>query len=315
MNLLVTGAFGYLGGRLSQYLAVNTDYKIVLGSRSHRKSPVWLPQMEVVHTQWESPQQLAKICSGLAAIIHVAGMNAYDCVQDPALALECNGLSTARLLQAAVLEKVKRFIYVSTAHVYANPLIGKITEESCLKNIHPYASSHRAGEDAIRAAHHRGDIEGIVIRLSNAYGAPMRTDMNCWMLFVNDICRQAVQTQKIQLNSSGQQQRDFINLTDACRAINHLFALPAGNLKDGVFNLGGASSLTVLEMANLVSQRFENITGRKVEISTNGMDEKNAEVLDYDISKLMSTGFQLSDKKTALDEIDTLIGFCLEHFH
>lgn len=314
MKLLITGGFGYLGGRLVKYFAENNNNEILIGSRYQKELIRNMKQTQIVRTEWASEKQLRAICNSVDAIIHVAGMNAHDCAQKPDSALECNGVNTARLLQAAIAEKVKRFIYVSTAHVYSYSLSGKITEETFTTNLHPYASSHRAGEDVVRFAHERGEIEGIIIRLANAYGAPTCKDANCWMLLVNDICKQAVVNKKIRLYSSGKQQRNFITITDTCCAINHLLDLPCTKLGDGIFNVGGSKSTTVMSMAEQVSQCAEKMLSKKIDISTQNVLEEKADLLNYDISKLSSTGFQLSGDSASQIEFINLINFCVENF-
>lgn len=314
MNLLITGGFGYLGGRLAEYLASQTGYKIYLGSRQQTVSPSWLPQAKVVKTEWDLPIGLERICSGVDAIVHLAGMNAEDCAANPLAALEFNAVGTARLLQAAILKGVKRFVYLSTAHVYGSPLKGVITEEICPISLHPYATSHRAGEDVVRVAHQRGEIEGVVVRLSNAYGAPVQKDANCWMLLVNDLCRQAVTTQQMVLKSSGLQRRDFIALTDVCRAITHLLVLPIDKLADGLFNVGGVWSPTILEMTERVAERVYAVTGNRPEIlRKEDPSIGEIEALDYRVKKLVGTGFSLSGVEQVDRELDRLVHFCFEN--
>ena len=58
MNVLITGGFGYLGGRLAQFFASQSDYKVFLGSRQHRESPTWLPKVNVVQMVWNSKEEL-----------------------------------------------------------------------------------------------------------------------------------------------------------------------------------------------------------------------------------------------------------------
>ena len=74
-------------------------------------------------------------------------------------------------------------------------------------------------------------------------------------LLVNDLCRQAVQTGKLVMRSSGLQQRDFITLTDVGRAVRHLLELPPADCGDGLFNLGGDNSISVWDMVQRVSLR------------------------------------------------------------
>lgn len=309
MRVLITGGFGYLGGRLAQSLASQAGYEILLGTRQHAETPPWLPQARVVRTKWGLPTALEKICTGVDAVVHLAGMNAQDCAADPVAALEVNGVATARMLQAAIQHGVKRFIYLSTAHVYGSPLSGVISEETCPVSLHPYATSHRAGEDVVRAAHQRGGIEGIVIRLSNAFGAPAHLNANCWMLLVNDLCRQAVQTRRVMLRSSGSQPRDFVTLHDVGRAVRYLLALPRDACGNGLFNLGGEASMTVWDMAERIANCCRETLGFVPEIvrPEPEPDEKTAS-LCYDIRKLKQTGFGLDGDMDG--EITQTLRFC-----
>lgn len=313
MRVLLTGGFGYLGGRLAQFLMSNAADEVLVGTRQQCISPHWLPQAKVVQIHWDSQAHIEQVCAGVDVVIHLAGMNAQDCAADFIAALEFNGLTTARLLRAAVRQGVKRFIYLSTAHVYGNPLTGVITEETCPVSLHPYATSHRAGEDVVRGAHQRGEIEGIVVRLSNAYGAPAHKDANCWMLLVNDLCRQAVTTQRVVLRSSGLQRRDFIPLSDVCRAVEHLLHLPQHDLVKNVFNVGGGWSPTVWEIACLVQSRCAVILGFQPNLSrVPPQPGETATELDYRCDLLCQSGFQPGLDKTG--EIDRLLEFCKVSF-
>jgi UDP-glucose 4-epimerase len=293
MRVLITGAFGYLGGRLTEGLALNKKFSLKLGSRSNSHL---LNQVgsEVVQTIWKSSSDLEKICENVDAIVHLAGMNAEDCNNHPASALDVNGVNTAKLLSAAINKNVKRFIYISTAHVYSSPLAGVVSEEDGLSNLHPYATSHRAGEDVVRLAHKKNKIEGIVIRLSNTFGAPVNQHVNCWMLLVNDICKQVVNDNKIVLQSDGRQQINFITMTDACNAIEHLLLLSTSKLADGLFNVGG-KMMSVLEMALLVQARSFDIFQYQPEISYLDRRENTSNTnFEFSSKKIISTGLSLT---------------------
>jgi len=312
-RILIAGGFGYLGGRVAQFLASQPEYEVVLGSRRQTESPPWLPQAEVIQTRWESEAELSNACNGIDAVVQLSGMNAQDCAANPVAALEVNAVATARLLKVAVGKRVKRFIYVSTAHVYGSPLVGVISEETRPVNLHPYATSHRAGEDVVLAAQQRGVIEGIVIRLSNGYGAPAHKDANCWMLLINDLCRQAVVSGKLVLRSAGQQRRDFVTLTDACRATAHLLSLPSAMLGNGMFNVGEGWTSTVYEVASLVADRCEDLLGYRPDIiQPDPEDGEISQPLDYCIDRLRGTGFELQGNRNA--EIDATLKFCRKVF-
>jgi UDP-glucose 4-epimerase len=313
-RILIPGGLGYLGGRLAQFLASQEDYEILLGSRRQTRPPSWLPQSKVVETQWDSPQGLQEVCSGVDCIVHLAGMNAQDCAADPAAAMRVNAVATAHLVQAAIRQKVKRFIYMSTVHVYGSPLTGVITEEIKPTPVHPYALSHQIGEDAVLASHQSGEIEGVVIRLSNTYGAPVDKDVNCWMLLVNDLCKQAAISGRLVLRSAGLQKRDFIPLHDVTRAIGHFIECHFDKSRDGIFNLGGEATYRIIDLAELISERCEAVLGYRPEIERpDPVPGESYPKLNYRIDKLKETGFSLNGNVNK-KEIDATLEFCHKKF-
>jgi UDP-glucose 4-epimerase len=313
MRVLITGAFGHVGGRLAQFLAEGKDNQIVLGTRTPVPAPHWLPQAEVVQTDWASPDRLNRICANADAVVHLSGMNAQECAADPVGALEVNGLNTARLVTAAGRQRVQRFIYVSTAQVYRMPLAGVVTEATCPTSCHAYATSHRAGEDVVRLARVRGELDGCVIRLSNSYGAPAHKSANCWMLLMNDLCYQAVTTRRMALKSSGLQRRDFVPLADVCRAIEHLLTLPGSGSSDDTVNVGGQWTPTVWEVASLIQARCKAVLGFEPQLTrTSPGTDETSDDLEYRIDALLRSGFEPTADKTG--EIDRLLEFCNSSF-
>ncbi len=289
-------------------------HKIILGTRHQISSPNWLAQADVAKIAWDDVSGLEHHCKDVDVIIHAAGMNAKDCLYDPKAALEFNGVATARLVAAARRASVKKFIYLSTAHVYASPLKGVITEETYPDNSHPYATSHLAGEQSVLNINMLGGMQGIVLRMSNAFGVPMHKDVNCWMLLVNDLCKQAVQTRQLVLHSSGQQHRDFISLTDVCCVVKALVDSDFLN-QANLFNLGTGISQSVLEMAQLIQRRCSEVLGftPKLQLKSGGKDEQYF-TLTYCSNKLNALDISRKSQTNSL-EIDQLLKFCSTSFN
>ncbi|MEW6165081.1 MAG: SDR family oxidoreductase [Pseudomonadota bacterium] len=312
-RILVTGGFGYVGGRVAQSLAAQPDTEVMLGSRLLRERPVWLLSGIPVVMSWNDVGQLRQACSGVDTVVHLAAMNEIEAARDPVGALEVNGVATARLMEAARAEKVGRFIYLSTAHVYGAPLAGRIDEATCPRPVHPYATSHRAAEDVVLAAHAAGSLAGIVVRLSNSFGAPTHPVVERWSLLVNDLCRQVVMTGQMVLRSAGLQRRDFVTLADVGRAIAHLDGLPREKLGDGIFNVGGAWAPSIMDMAMLVAERCDALLGfRPSIIRPEPADGEAGYLLDYRIDKLVGSGFFLESDHEA--EIDETLRLCRRAF-
>lgn len=294
-RVLITGGFGYLGGRIAVALTREAGFNIRLASRESHSRPTWLPEAEPVRIDLLNPETTPDVMRGIDAVVHLAAMNENDCVKDPSRALLVNGLGTHNILQAAIHAGVQRFVYFSTAHVYGAPLAGHITERTLPRPVHPYAITHHAAEDFVLAANDQGRITGIVVRLSNGIGAPTHPDVNRWTLLVNDLALQVAQTGRIVLRSDGLQRRDFVTLADVGRATGHLLGLDQGVIGDGLFNLGGEASLTVWEMAQRVAARACAINGitPRIERPEPG-PEASAPDLMYDAGKLKATGFRLT---------------------
>jgi UDP-glucose 4-epimerase len=309
MRILITGGFGFLGGRLAAHL-LNAGHQIVIGSRKAKDPPAWLPQAKVGQINWDNAKELELICKSVDLVIHAAGMNAQDCASDPVAALAFNGVATARLVAAASQAGVKRFIYLSTAHVYSSPLMGTITEDTFPRNQHPYAYSHLAGEHAVLSAGRDGHIQVIVLRISNAYGAPKHKDVNCWMLLVNNLCRQAVQTRKLILYSNGHQQRDFIAITEVCRVAERLAIDSKDFSQTGIFNLGAGVAQTLYEMVQTIQQRCMKVLGFEPELqSKQDHDVVSIEPLTYRVDRFEAMGIKLAVNNNP-DEIDYLLRYC-----
>jgi len=308
-RILITGGFGYVGGRVAQTLAKLPDTHVVLGTRRQQGRPSWLPSASVTTTSWDDPECLRQACAGVDTVLHLAAMNEIEAARNPVGALEANGVATARLLEAAKAEKVERFIYLSTAHVYGSPLVGRIDETTCPRPVHPYATSHRAAEDIVLAAHDTGALIGIVARLSNSFGAPAHAAVERWTLLANDLCRQAGVTGRLTLRSAGLQRRDFVTLADVSRAIAHLSVLSRDAIGNGIFNIGGAWAPTVMEMTLLVADRCKAVLGFHPEIQRpDPLPNETPQPLDYRIDRLLGTGFGLSGN--AEEEIDATLKMC-----
>lgn len=311
--VLITGGLGYVGGRIALALRQSGQFQLRLATRSAlTAAPVWLPGAETVTLDVTSEADLDSACKGVSSIIHLAALNERECLADPQRALVVNGIGTLRLLQSAQRAGVGRFVYFSTAHVYGAPLTGRIDESSVPRPIHPYAITHRVAEDFVLAAHAARMLTGVVLRMSNGFGAPAHAGVNRWTLIVNDLCRQAATTGKLSMRSAGLDQRNFIALADVGRASLHMLNLANESIGDGLYNLGGRTSMRVIDLAELIAQRCEVILGHRPPIVHPVATGEVPPTLDYRSDRLSATGFDVSASMN--DEIDATLRLCQASF-
>lgn len=312
MRILITGGFGFIGGRVAQHLA-KLGHEITLGTRNNEHCPTWLKTAKVAKTDWQNFDALAILCKDIDIIIHAAGINAQDSALDPQSAQQFNSVTTGNLANIAATEGVKRFIYLSTAHVYSNPLRGTIDESTRPTNKHPYASSHLKGEDAVRNVSFRFPMETIIARLSNIYGAPASPNPQCWSLLTNDLCKQAIEKGELHLNTNGNQMRDFLDMGTATEMLAFLCQMSISPEKSITLNIGKGKSKSLLEMAATIQIRCQVNFGFTPEIYVNekNISENNSDLL-FNVDRIHNAGF--SSKENEVSEIDNLLNFCKRHF-
>jgi len=311
VKILITGGFGYVGGRLGMHLASSPLIKLYLGSRAPRARPDWLRQGEVVEMDWGDNCNLIAACQNMDVIVHTAGMNAQDCIINPTMALEVNGMATERLITSALKNEVSKFIYMSTAHVYASDLSGLITEDNEVLNLHPYATSHVVGERAAMNGHSQAGMQSVVVRLANAFGAPSRPDANCWRLVVNDLCRQAVVDRSLVIKGPSNVVRNFISMTDACLAIEHLICDRKAFESPLICNLGG-SQQTILDIAYAIKKIFAKNT--EIILPLHEMSEPRPSTNTLDFRSLILEQMGHKPPSDFKGELSRLIKFCEFNF-
>ena len=310
-KILITGGLGYIGGRIADFLKRNhPDSTIVLGtSREIRQTPDWAKPFQIARLNILDPMSLKKaISNDLHAIIHLAALNEHDSFNDVKSAWETNVLGAQSLLSVASEKKIPKFIYFSTFHVYGD-CSEIITEESPTNPHHPYAATHRAAEDMVRFFKYYKNMDTLTLRLSNGFGCPMDLEVNRWTLVFNDLCRQAMTSGEIILRSSGKQHRDFISLHDVAASVEHfLFSIP-DKWEDGLYNLGGNCSLTILDVAKKIASVYKKKYEKPISIQILGKD--NGEVyypVQYNTDKLKKTGFRLTGNMER--EIEQTLALC-----
>ena len=311
--VLITGGFGYLGGRIAEYLR-KSGFSVRIGtSRSKIESNESHSSYEIVKLNLLDNQSLEAACKNVSIVIHLAAMNSQSCVQEPEKASKININGTSKLINAAIKENVGQFIYFSTAHVYASPLDGSLTEDILPSPQHPYALTHYLAEEYVVNASKNKLINGVVLRLSNAIGAPSHKNVNCWMLVSNDLCRQVITKKIMTIKSNVFLERDFISISEVCKVvestINNL------SLKNGVFNLSSGVSLTLMDLANLISKRATKIlkyTPGIELVSKECVPPINHKSLYISNNKLKKYGVQIN--KDISYEIDDLLINCKNWF-
>jgi len=312
LKILVTGASGYLGARISEYLSLQ-GHQVIALVRKIPEDTSWQEQMSgfvVGNIKNESTIQELAI-QQVDAVIYTISLNQKDSESDIGETLETNVTSMWKLLDRLSQQNLERFIYLSTQQVYGKLPPQVIYEQSPLNPQNNYGLTHLMCENIIHLFNQRSRTKCVSVRLSNGYGAPRFQECDCWWLVINDFCKSAFEKGKIDLISDGTPQRDFVHINDICQALELLLQADVSSLKYSSYNLGSGQTSTMLELAHVVAnvsqQKFHKsipVLFSEENISKNAEHHENISRFKYDLQKISSLSYQSKvDLGTGVSEI------------
>jgi dTDP-glucose 4,6-dehydratase len=186
------------------------------------------------------------------AIVHFAAESHVDrSILSPAPVFEANLRGTFTLLEAARLNRIPRFLHVSTDEVYGSiEPPAEADEDYPLRPSSPYSAS-KAGSDLLALSYYvTYRVPVTVTRASNNYGPYQFPEKLIPLMLTN-----AFDGLPLPVYGDGMQIRDWLFVEDHCRAI--FSALEKGRPGE-IYNIGGNCSLPNLE----VVRRILGATGR-----------------------------------------------------
>jgi UDP-glucuronate decarboxylase len=260
-SVLITGASGLLGITLLACLRHRmriTGRKIAVTAVSHS------PPLPIMAALFEGPNfhlrqcdlADAEGCASLPAaehVIHAAGYGQPGkFLADPAKTVLLNTMATASLL--ARLPVGGKFLFVSTSELYSGSPRAPHREDDIGTTgpDHPracYIEGKRCGE-AICHGFRAAGRHARIARLALAYGPGTRPDDQ---RVLNSLIRKGLLERRIHLLDQGAARRTYGYLTDAVEMLWSI--LLHGH--DAVYNVGGRSSTTILELAQAIGGILE----------------------------------------------------------
>ncbi len=264
-TVIISGANGYFGGVACQYFK-DRGWLVLKATRDPGDD---------IFFDLDDPENIAKqkINCKVDLFIHAAAAHEVSCREQPYRSVFQNVAGTKAALDFCVANQILNFVYLSTFHVFGNP-IGIITEETIPYPSNDYGLSHLQAEQYVQMYTRQKKIRGMVVRPSNFFGVPADlSQCKRWTLVPLLFCRDAIEKQKIVLNTPGYQKRNFIAIEDICRTIETAFSMIN---EYPLLHIAGIETFSIREFAIMCQIIISEILSQEIEVLVPNQREVNS---------------------------------------
>jgi dTDP-glucose 4,6-dehydratase len=281
MRAVVTGAAGFLGSHLCDYLigkghtVVGLD-NLITGSTRNIEHLAGNDRFRFVK---HDVTEYIYVTGPIDAVLHFASpASPVDYLEYPIQTLKVGALGTHKALGLA-REKKARFLLASSSEVYGDPLVHP-QREDYWGNVNPigprgvYDEAKRFAEAMAFAYHRTHAVDTKIARIFNTYGPRMRSGDG---RVVPNFITQALTGKPLTVYGDGSQTRSFCFVSDL---IEGIFRLLISDINDPV-NLGNPAEMSIIDFARKITE----ITGGESDIVFEKLPVDDPKVRQPDISR------------------------------
>jgi UDP-glucose 4-epimerase len=259
MKILVTGGAGFIGSHIvDAYLSAGHEVVVVddlsSGFRHNLRNGIRLHEVDI------RSDRLADVFEAERPEVvnhQAARANVRESFEKPLLYADVNVIGSVNVLECCRQYGVRKVIYASTGGaVYGEPLWLPVSEDHPIRPLDPYGASKHHVEHYLYLYRANFDLKFTALRYPNVYGP--RQDPHGEAGVVAIFTGLMLQDGDPVINGTGEQQRDFVHVSDVARA--SVLALEQGD--NQILNIGSGFGTSV----NTISQILAELTNFQTEL-------------------------------------------------
>ena len=234
MNVAVFGGSGFLGSYVADELS-DRGYRVKIFDLV--ESPYLRNDQEMIVGDILDRNNVGRCISGCDYVYSFAGIAGItDARRNPVKTIETNVLGSTHIVDACIINKVKRFIFASTVYVYSD--------------LAPfYRSSKQACELIIEDFNKAFGLDYTILRYGSLYGR-RSNHFN----YIYSIIKQAIEKGKIIRKGDGEEIRSYIHVQDAARCSVDILSEEYNNQH---VMLTGNQSIKIKDLLNMIREIFQ----------------------------------------------------------
>lgn len=287
MSILVTGAAGFIGSHICEYL-IKTGMPVIgidnfdpfysrdvkeLNLKELRQSD----QFRFYETDIRDSSKLNNILSSgqVEVVIHLAAKAGVRPSIDSIMEYyDVNVNGTVCLLESMRKNGIRKMLFASSSSIYGNNPKVPFSESDRVDNpISPYASTKKSGELLCHVYNHLYGFDITCLRFFTVYGPRQRPD-----LAIHKFTRLIQENTPIPFYGDGSSSRDYTYIDDIVNgiscALNHLEGYK-------IFNLGESKVITLKNLVEVIEQ----VLGKKAVLNQLAMQKGDVTRTYANISK------------------------------
>jgi UDP-glucose 4-epimerase len=263
MNFLITGAAGFLGSNLANYLVREGHQVRGLDDLSAGDPEALAAQVLFTRGDVNDRPKLWTLLQDVDCVYHLAArVSVPESVLYPREYNATNVGGTVSLMEAMRDVGVRRVVFISSGAVYGDQGAQPLLEDAPPNPRSPYAVSKLAAEYYVRTIGDLWGIETVILRVFNAFGPGQHLPPSHAPVIPNYL-RQTLRGGTVVMHGDGSQTRDYVYVDDVVSAM--ISAATAPGINHQIINVGSGKETSIRDLVRLVME----VTGVKVEALMN----------------------------------------------